>query len=466
MLFKIGSQSMRFFILFLFLIFPKLSHSEVFKVLLPVLPSLNPITNQVNSGVYIGSNLYYPLFEIDSGTDKISSFFLDLNMSKSTSNRFDEYMLCLKNNLVFDDGTSITIHDLSASVQKFSTMYPHILKINKFEIINTVCLKLKLKAPAPGLFKKLTGIASTILKESTIESEFPVGIGPYMLQEKTSDFIKLKFRDQKISKPRFETIYFEKYSINTKNISTFNDINQMPPVNGISKKGKTITAPNYKVYVNVLNFRDRKKRIYLHKIISEIDWVKIFKLNLTKSFTFLPIKYGSINEFLTPNKALTVQLNKIPLLVPDIYNTELLAAEFKHKKIDKLFQIHKIPTRSFVNWVFSGKEYVAMMAFDSSGSISSLEGDFSVYLESFCSENNRIVSKPIKFISDILNKSNGKILKTERIQLMKDADLHLIKEGYVAPIGHVSKEFIFDENIEIKEWFDYFSGIPKIYRIE
>lgn len=438
-----------------------ISRSETFKVAVPLIPDLNPISNQINIGNYIGLHLYYPLFNRNEFSEISSSNFLDLNKTKSLSSSFKTYQFCLKSGIKFNDDSPIQITNLKTSLTRFSKMYPHLLNISEIKTTDDLCLHLLLEKPNPGIFKKLTGIASTILKDDTENSSFPIGLGPYKILEKNDKILRLIYRGENL--PRFNQIDFILYDLKS-DITAFHDINQLPPINSQNLNFFTniIKAPSLKVYVNILNISKTKARLKVLNKINKINWLRVFDLDLKIKDRFLPIE-EKINFSLQKETKVSSPLLNIPLLILDLYDTNKISIELKKLKLDKTFKIHKLSSKEFASWVFSGREYVGLMAFDSTGSISSLEGDFSVYFESFFSDKNRILTKSLINIKKIINFSqNSSLSKENRMRFMLEAEKYLIENGYVLPVGQVIHNFRFPKDINIETWFDFYSGIPKI----
>jgi len=438
--------------------------AETFYVALPMLPEVNPIINQVNVGNYIGSHLYYPLFERNND-GKFTSVFLDIDKSKSLDTKFDSYELCLKKNIKFSDNTPIEVTDLINSIQSFADMYPQSLPLKRIKKVNSDCINLYLAKSFPGLFGKLTGMASTVLRSKDIKAPFPIGLGPYFIQAKSDNELVLKSATD--SSIRFDKIHFKLIKKSTDDISKFSDINQLPPNKERDDKfpGVATDAPSLKIYSFVLNISNSRLRNEIRAYLEEENWEQIFGLTLTKSNYFLP--WLKSNYPITNPKKHQKIKNKIPFLIPNFYDIKKIESIVKNSFLSELIFVKSLPANEFPIWAFSGKEYIGLMGFDSSGSMSSLEGDFSIYFESFFSKKNRIISIPVLHVKKLVAKSmDPKLNIVERLELMKNAEKYLSDQDYISPLGKVKRTFLYPSDIKINEWYDFLSGIPRIDRIK
>ncbi len=449
----------------------QIASSATFNVAVPMLPSVNPITNQINVGTYIGSHLYYPLFIFNVTANEFDSYFLNTSSTRAMDATFKKFRFCLKENIKFNDLSEITKHDLSASLTSFSGMYPLIMKIVKIHSENDRCIILELVKESPGLFRKLTGVASTIVKNGDSKNPFPLGAGPYKLITSSPESILLESTISK--KIKFDSINFQLIKENFDH-TKFQDINQLPPNEKLDRKytGHKIKIPSLKTYNVVINLKNKKDRKTAKELVASIDWKNVFNLSVIESKKFLPWpeeKNSDSNRMQVGNTI--AQKNKftkkISILVPNFYKIDKIRDHLKSKGLEKAVNLIYISPEEFAAWAFSGKEYVALMGFDSSGSISSLEGDFSVYFESFYTEKNRIVTQKIKPIQKLMEDANdSKITSEERISIMRKAEFYLIENYFVLPIGRVERDFIFPSSIMVEKWHDFYSGIPAIEEIQ
>jgi hypothetical protein len=440
-----------------------LCSAEEFKVALPMLPDVHPVTNQINSGNYIGSQLYYSLF--DKVNSRTESFFLDMTKTKALDKFFRSYVLCLKSDVKFSDHTEVKVSDLIKSLNAFSAMYPQALSLESLTASDDKCAILKLKESAPGLFSKLTGMASTILKSGGDSEVYPTGVGPYVIKARSDNFLMVESTLN--PKPRFDKISFSLIRKKDENVSKYSDINQLPPNSERDSKydGVKMDAPSLKVYAMVLNILNSKERDTIRFLLEQEDWAKIFGLNLTSSKYFLPwlnTSYEIINKY-----QLKKPMKKIAFIVPDFYDVEKIERVLNQKQLSEFVYVKSLPAKDFAAWAFSGKEYIGLMGFDSSGSISSLEGDFSVYFESFFSKKQRIMTKPLKKIEKLITRSSNKSLSNqERLKIIIEAEKYLSDNDYLSPIGKVKRVFLYPSNVNVSQWHDFFSGIPRIDKIQ
>jgi hypothetical protein len=458
-------------ILLLFLlIFPTRGIAETFSVGLPIVPQFNPITNQLNVANYIGLHLYDPLFRMNK-TGGFESEFLDLTTTKSLDRTFSKYNFCLKDNIHFSDKTTISSSDLATSIGKFSEMYPHLLPLKKIIIENQRCIRIELNESTPNLFKRLTGMASTIVKAIQIDQNYPVGHGSYIVKEIKKDSLLLAYNGSE--KPKFDSIDFRLINnVNELSKTQFHDLNQLPPSQYLQIDRTLfdkVDAPTLKVYSLVINIKNAEQRLAAKCGLAKIEWSEVYGLKLEKQNSFLPwakdVKADTAKA--EPLSVCRHMTKKIKMLVMELFDDQKVKTHLAETGLDKKFDVVKVSTKDFAEWAFSGKEYVALMGFDSSGSIASLDGDFSVYFEAFFTKNNRIVSRPLNQVKKHITQALSPGLSaTERMALMRKAEKYLLSNGYILPLGRVQRTFFFPKDIVINTWADYFSGFPQVDRIQ
>lgn len=456
---------MRFLAVIFFVISFEFSFAEVFKIATPALIKVNPITNQINFGNYLGMHLYFPLFEREQ-TGKLASHFLELSTSKSLDTSFKKFRLCLKQGVRFVDKSLISTSDFLGSLQLMVKMYPHLVPAQKISVENDRCLLLEMSSSTPHLFDRLTGIASTILKLDQTEKELPVGLGLYKVIEVNPQRVLLSFVGKE--KIKFDTIEFVLVKNgNQVDQMNFHDSNQIVNRKSIPNSKEMfskfeVSIP--KTFVLVVNLKNRAMRLCAKSLLEKVDWIKAYRLSATYSKNFLPWKKKLLFE--ESRKSPKCKSNTVKLFVPNLYDSKAIRNEIIEAGLEKQIDTFEISNDEFGKLIFSGKSYVGLVGFDSTSSISVLEGDYSTYFESFFSLKNRIVTKPnfkIKeMISDAFRISGNAF---EREKKFAAAESELILEGFVVPVGLLKKEYIFPKEISIHQWFDQINGIPNISKI-
>lgn len=455
-------------ILIIVTILSQVAFADTFNVALPMLPKINPITNQVNVGTYLGTHLYYPLFEFKPGSAGFESYFLESESTKAVDKQFKVFDFCLKSGVKFSDGSYVEAKDLRDSLISFAKMYPQVMEIQKSKYFGNHCVEITLKNSTAGLFRKLTGIASTIIRNGDDVTPFPLGVGPYKIKSMNSSSVNLIYSGGE--KIRFSEIKFEQIKKEEFDFSKFQDLNQMPPNSkrDLQLSGNKIDIPSLKVYTMILNIKNSEKRRRFSARISKVDWADVFNLSVTKSSNFLPwntVGKARTVEMKNHSIKFDTKLETVDFVVPDFYSVDRVKSFLALAKLEKYFKIQYVPAEKYVEWAFSGKEYVSLMGFDSSGSVSSLEGDFSTYFESFYSPKNRIVTDKLSSIENLMRRASKVQSESLRADMMSQAEKYLVENNFVFPIGRVKRSFIFSNGITINEWYDFYSGIPKISRI-
>ncbi len=444
----------------------KQASAETFKVAAPFLVEINPITNQVNVANYIGMQLYFPLFTVrPDGT--LKSNFLDTDLSKSLDRTFVKYHLCLAKNVRFSDGTLITLADFKSSFSLMAKMYPHLVPLKNMEEYGSHCLLVEMMYPTPQLFKRLTGIASTIIKQTELNSSFPTGLGLYKLSAKTNNTITLKYiGDRKVRFDRIQIIKVDE--VNKRDLQVFHDTNQISKAAGVLDLDRSniydVSIP--KMYSMVINLKSQNSRRCAVALLSKVDWIKAYKISATPKKNFLPW-----NKYV-PFERKEINLNKcnlkqVSLIVPEFYDVSSVQKEIDGVGLKEKIRILSVTNNEFGKKIFSGEEYIGLIAFDSSSSVSILEGEYTTYFESFFSEKNRLIIDKNKAIQKLMaNATKMNITAREREQLYEQAEVQLIRDGYVLPVGGLNKKYSYPKGILISSWLDHVNGVPDISAIE
>jgi hypothetical protein len=449
------------------LLISQVSLAETFKVALPIVAPFNPISNEINSANYIGLHLYYPLFGLDKN-GSVESRFLDLSKTKSLSMKFNEFRFCLKERLMFSDNSKIQSDDLQSSISYLAELYPHLIEVEQIINESPLCIRVKLKSSTPNLFKKLTGIASTVLKKEDVKKTYPIGYGQYKIKSVLTDSLLLETASK--SKPRFNEIEFRKVKAKI-DVGTehFQDFNQMPSAKDFiteDSNANNYNIPSLKVYSFVLNLSTSKERLCAQKSLADGKWEKVYGLSLIPQKSFLPWRIPQVSWKPQAVKC-TQAKNNIPFLVAEMYDSKFINGELTRIGADKSFEVITLSSSDFAKWVFSGKPYVAMMGFDSSSSKASLDGDFSYYFEAFFIKQNRIITKPIPKLKEMIQDSmRFDISQKVREQKIIEAEKLLLDEAWILPVGRLSHKIIFPEDVKIEEWADKLNGFPAIWAIK
>lgn len=453
-------------IIFSSILYSNQSIAEKFNVALAILTPFNPISNEINSANYIGLHLYHPLFNLDEDGQSDSKF-LDMHSTKSLSKEFNEYRLCLKKNITFSDNSVIHSEDMKASLSYMSELYPHLLEILTIRTEDPLCIYMKLKRSVPNLFKKLTGIASTVLKKNEVNKPYPIGFGPYKISHRNDNHLFLISEDKNI---RFNEVEFRK--INSKidlNSEKFQDLNQMPVIDeniNQNDQSNIYSLPSLKVYSFVINLPDEKMRHCIQNVLKTGKWTTAYNLNLIPQKSFLPWIKNHTNWSFNEEKCSFPKF-KIKFLVADAYNSNSIKSELIKIGSDKIFSVVSLTGANFAKFAFSGKPYIALMSFDSSSSTASLDGDFSLYFESFFIKENRIVTKPIPNLKELIQEAtlfDNSLL--DREIKTRIAEKLLLESSWVLPVGRLNRNYTFPNNIKIEKWADKLNGIPAIWKIK
>ena len=429
-------------------------------MLLPELVSYNPITNQINFLNYVGYHLYYPLFYIDENS-QMSSEFLDLKKTKAINYDYKSYKFCLKDDLKFSDGSFVTSEDMMHSLNQFSNLFPKIIPKSEIFRESSKCAILKMSESTTGLFKRLTGISSTILKKSTFNDKIPIGIGPYKLLRFDNNALEL----DSANKVKYNKVSF--YSMSTYaskglNIHNFQDFNNV----STSLNTDKIDFSDYQVYENsidkvysiVLNIRSDNERVCAYQILSKLNWHLIYGLTGASTKNFLPWDVKPYVKSVTKVKCKSTK--KIQVIVPSIFDFDKVSKNFKIYSKGNLVTLVNVKNEDFGRLIFSKKPYIALIGFDSATTNSISELNYDVYFDSFILDKNRLVSQKLSSIEKLLSRQNVGERNNEFLaNKYSRAEALLLGSKYVIPVTRNQKKFYYKTSLKINKWFDRVNGV-------
>lgn len=457
-------MSITFSIFCLLLVFGQSAISDTFRVALPYIPDLFPKNNQVNIANYIGIHLYSPLIEVQPD-GSITSAFLDMTKSRAQSRDFQTFDFCLRSGLKYSNGQEVSIEDLESAISKYHESSSRVPSISRLTILDgRPCLQVHLDKRFPRYFYSFGGMHSTVIPRSQYSQKFPVGIGPYVILEQSETHLKLKHQAGKT--PRFETVIFEKFDKD----QPYDDTNQIP---NYVKDHKTptgfvaIDAPILKTYALIVNYPAMHDRDCLLSTIDPHALATSYQLNLKPIPGFLPKGTLGYEAKFTAPRCKTKTKQKFDFYLPDLVDATKVISHLQnifgdqHHKI----RVHQVTVKEFARKVFSGESYIAVLGFDSSGSLSSLYSDSSVFFESFF-ESKRVISERMIKLKTLVRTASTLNDNTKLLAIYKEAHSMLLNSSYVFPLGQYSVNFYYPSSIKEFEWSDFISGFPKIHRLQ
>ncbi len=427
---------------------------------MPEIASYNPITNQINFLNYVGYHLYYPLFYIDENS-QISSEFLDLKKTKAINYDFKSYRFCIKDDLKFSDGSLVTSEDMMHSLNQFSNLFPKIIPKSEIFKENSRCAILKMSESTTGLFKRLTGISSTIIKKSTFNDKIPTGLGPYKLLRFDNKALEL----DSANKVKYNKVIF--YSMSTYanknlNIHDFHDFNNVSTNLATDK----INFGDYHVYENsidkvyslILNISSDSERACAYQILSKLNWHLIYGLTGTSTKNFLPWDVKPNVKYVTDVKCKSTK--KIQVIVPSIFDFNKVSKNFKIYSKDNLVNLVNVKNEDFGRLIFSMKPYIALIGFDSATTNSISELNYDVYFDSFILDKNRVVTQKLSSIEKLLSRQHVGEQNNEFLaNKYSRAEAILLNSKYVIPVTRNQKKFYYKSSMKINKWFDRVNGV-------
>ncbi len=463
--------------LLLFNLISSVGYGRTYRIGLRAVPTkIDVRRNQINIYHYIMLHAYSPLFEMDSdGT--LASVFFDMETTRALNSKFDSFQFCLRDSLRFSDESPVRVEDLHQTLKEVHDLQEPLQKTVSLSTEGR-CVKVQLATGDPKYFEKLMGASSTLLKSSSSNEAFPVGIGPYKVTSFSDSHIQMK--RTKENEKGIDTIEFFKIQSAQealeKKIDDWNHISRISDLEKHLSGFKRVPSPLMKVYVIIANIDDDPERKKLSACFPTASFRKNVVPYLKDTDGFLPNGMpGSKVDFKTAlpaNNALTenCQLrskNKFPFrtfLNEESASIKKYTNSPEGQWFGQRFNILPIDASDMAELVYSGKEYVAVIGFDSSGSMNADANESSLFFESFI-RKERLISKTIKGLSDLVDRAAQSKSKLEKDQLYRSAHEILLKSGYVIPLGQLDTTQYYPPDIENVVWADRVSGFPKIHEM-
>lgn len=151
-------------------------------------PSMSPYTHNAVAGSYMNMLVFSTLFITDENLDPVPSL---VETAENTSET--EWVLKLKPDIKFHDGTPLTAEDVVASLN-FAKTFTEVAQFTKSvetaEVVDELTVKLTTPGPSATLLYDLSSHANSIVPKELIDSgndfnKNPIGSGPYVFKDWT-----------------------------------------------------------------------------------------------------------------------------------------------------------------------------------------------------------------------------------------------------------------------------------------
>jgi MarR-like DNA-binding transcriptional regulator SgrR of sgrS sRNA len=437
--------------------------------------SVNPYSTQVNTDNLIALQIYYPLFQ-HSLDGTLTSEFLDLQSTKSDDTSFKKFTLCLRYGVQFFDGTPISARDLEHSLQEAHHRQELLSAVNAIRVSGN-CVKVVLKAPDPRYFEKLTGTASTITSASRSVNGFPLGLGPYHVESRTSDKLILKANSGRV-KGSFRSIEFHKFMDFEQNYANgvfdFNHPGQVSIPEKFDDQFQRVSRPFFKSYAVVVNYPDPILRKRFAACFHKERFRKLLHLLLKETAGFLPSGIQGADGVMAlsrKEKGCDVEavssmtfLNYRPELESDV-RTFLQDSSLK-LPIPIKYEAGTID--DLVRRMFHEDKIAAVIGFDSSTSNSSAYAEAATFFESFIrlERSERLISRPLSDVAELVKSAAQATDSAQKASLYQKGHQALLDSGYVIPLGQLDTDQRYPKWIRNIAWSDQISGFPNISLME
>ncbi len=439
--------------------------------------NMHPKYAQNNLSHLILLQMYYPLFATNQ-SPYLTSYFLNMRTTKALDKHYKHFQLCLNEEVTFNDGTLIQIEHLMESLSVTHSQVKSLPNIEMITRLNDRCLSIALQCKDFHYFHKLTGIDSTILKVNKKVENIPMGSGPYqiihhsrslLILETTTPFIKENPK-------KFQKITFLKLDLIDPRLSNevddWNHIYQTEIPESIKNSFQSVNAPTKKVYALVINYPNLIDRQSFSRKLDRIDFLKTLDLSLDSVPGFLPNSLSGYNvEYAEILKSFSNRpiKNHFTFITHHKKQYHLLGPFLKN--MENKFFIHidlkLLSLNEMTAYVYSGKPYIGLLGFDSTGSGYSNSKNPFVFFESFI-ENEKIISKRLMNIKNLIQQTDSTYNLEKQEILFTQAHQQLLKSAYLIPLGQMQSVQYYPQKIKRVIWGDQMSGLPLIqhFRIQ
>lgn len=448
---------------------------SIYKVSLRYIPiKIDVRNNQINTNVYIMAHIYWPLFSV-TDTGGITSHFLDMNKTQALNENFDVFQLCLIKDIRFSNHEKIGVEDLKTSLIQ-SHRNQEVLNPIKSIVIKNDCVVISLTSSDIGYFRKLTGFSTTILKKGD-ETNFPLGKGAYKIESASNNKISLTLDNgnKNVFYSKIEFIKFKSIEENIKEgIHDWNHIYGITIPNEIKIKSKIIEYPILKTNAVIINHPNSKIRSQFVKCLDIELLKKYLSVNYTNTIGFLPT--GVLGYNVDYKKIIIEKYNgdkKCSRINDEVITFYSYYSEKDYvRATDEYFsrfasllpikvKIKHTSIQKTAEAIFSNKNYISIIGFDSSGSIDPISEESSIFFESFI-RDKRLITKRIVGLKEAVSKAAKESDRSVKNELYTKAHKILLQSDYVIPMGQTADVRYYPKYIKNIKWVERISGIPQI----
>ncbi len=430
---------------------------------------LDPRRSQINTDRYILMHVYEPMFRAEPD-GRLSSAFLDLDRTRSTSPDFRSFELCLKQNAAFSDDSRIEVSHLTAAVVAAHAIQENLPPMTRAQESGP-CLIVNLGKPEPNYFDKLTSLVGTILKSE--EYEFaPIGLGAYRVASHSKDRISLRAIPGRVAGD-FKKIQFHRYvdvpHALADRIDDWNHIYQMKVPESVTQRQQVVESPTYKTYALIVNIPDARLRARFAACLNKEAIPEIFSMKLTPVPGFLPkgIPGWNVNYRATPTDPASctagASQGRIKWLNwrPDAHGELMAELTRQAPRLPLRVDVEPLDPAGIPQIGFDRKPKVILVGFDTSGSASDQTPESSVFFEAFY-RSNRLINAPVVGLEASVRAAAIEPNRRAKDQKYSRAHQLLLESGYIVPLGQLQSSQYYPSNVSRIVWADRVSGYPRI----
>ena len=425
-----------------------------------------PRLSLVNTRDYIDYHLYYPLF-LYSKSGELFSNVLAMDKTKVTDMSFTSFELCLKKDLKFSDGSTISGDDFYDSLIDAHKAIDDLEHHPQIELKGE-CLFVKLAKPDFKYFDKLTNIKSTILKIKNKNDRVPVGLGTFVLKEHSPSKIVLErtVNDRQSVKQLEFVKFVDNDQALAAGVSDWNHIYQNTPPEQVLKAYQQVTRPLSKSYIVLTRIKNANLRRRFVQCFPVDEFVPILNIKLQKIPGYLPKGIPgyevSFRDAMGESKEVCSFTGKNkPKIQLFNYNKDIqanLASFFatNDKRLPISVQVEQKELGDVVKNVFETKgEFLAVMA--NEGSYNQPFQLFNAFYQA-----PKLIPYTIPSLENKIDMALNEQGQGGQEKLFRQAHELLMKSGYLIPLGQSVSVQYYPPWISNIEWFDKGQGFPQV----
>jgi hypothetical protein len=438
--------------------------------------NLHPRHNKINYLDAVLRQTYYPLIFQDADGDMRSSS-LDMTKTKQVTKDATHFQFCLTQDLKFWDETHVATAHLLESLNEILSIKNMAAEIAQSE--NNGCVSVHFQKSRPQFFAELTGVDSTVLKDSKVR-HMPVGLGPFRPNQISKNRLELHRNSFRSGEGDIDELIFatvppsdgaQSNQILENEFDEWNFYNGVIDISLDKANRKIVLRPSVKTMVAWISIKDDCKRTKIWSALrSQFDEVRrISVANETLKIPgILPIGVPGFEEQTPETLRLPEKCNKggitaddnlgdaesIPLFA--VYSQmhgglRTMLGRAKLEDTEPKIEFVNLDDDAVMKLMQSGKDFVGII------STSSPRSRLSDLLEFLI---NVSPGKSIEGLGEILLAMDADTDPQTTAEQARKAHRLALDSGYILPIGQLNTTLSFPNFITDVAFRDQFQTSP------